>query len=96
MNHCYDCGLDWTASGQAHCRSCHEQFNSTAAFDRHRAGTFAGTDTTADQYGRYCIPVSEFGTPVAKRDGSFGPPLLVLAAREHGDVWVTALRDDRD
>lgn len=37
--------------GQAHCAACHEHFNSTAAFDRHRKD-FA------------CLPVSSFALPM--------------------------------
>lgn len=90
---CDGCGLEWTAQGQAHCKGsrsepgCHQHFNSTAAFDRHRTGEF-GKD-------RRCIPVSEFGNPVRRKDGSSGPPLLVKTSRNGVDVWVTALRDDR-
>ena len=91
MNRCGVCGFEWSAAGQAHCKGsrsedgCHQQFNSTAAFDRHRTG--------APDWG--CIPVERFGDPMVKRDGSLGLPRLVLAARKSGDVWATALRGDR-
>jgi hypothetical protein len=47
---CGHCLREWAPLGQAHCASCHEQFNSTAAFDRHRRGF-------------ECIPAELFGEP---------------------------------
>lgn len=93
MIRCYGCGKEWTAAGLAHCKECHEDFGSTSAFDRHRTGTYARTDVTANQHGRRCIPVERFGDPMKKRDGSLGSPRLVLAARKGGGVWVTALKE---
>ena len=36
LGRCGKCKHEWNALGQAHCSECHEHFNSTAAFDRHR------------------------------------------------------------
>ena len=77
---CHNCGRTWNALGQAHCKECHEQFNSTAAFDRHRTGK---------PEMRECIPVAQFATLNEKT----GLPLLVSTMRADGDVWVTALRE---
>ena len=38
------------------CPTCREKFNSTAAFDAHRTGTY---DLTAPHYGRRCLTVAE-------------------------------------
>ncbi len=38
------------------CRTCGERFNSSAAFDAHRTGSF---DLYAPHYGRRCLTVSE-------------------------------------
>ena len=54
LGRCGTCGHEWNALGQAHCggpKGCHEQFNSTAAFDRHRRDF-------------ECIPVSDFAKPM--------------------------------
>lgn len=47
---CGGCKKQWGALGQAHCASCHEHFNSDAAFDRHRRDF-------------ECIPAELFGAP---------------------------------
>jgi hypothetical protein len=36
MISCTQCGHKWSGLAQAHCKSCHEHFNSVSAFDRHR------------------------------------------------------------
>ena len=77
---CGSCKRTWNANGQAHCRSCHEQFNSDAAFDRHREG---------DADNRECVPVARFSEPFGKAQ----TPRLVQTARADGPVWVTALRE---
>lgn len=77
---CGTCKKEWGASGQAHCRACHEHFNSDAAFDRHREGSMND---------RACIPVERFAEPFGKA----GLPRLVQTERKDGAVWVTALRD---
>lgn len=77
---CGGCGKRWNSMGQAHCATCHEQFNSTAAFDRHREGPFAD---------RSCIPVERFGEPYGKA----AKPRLLRTSRADGDVWVTSLRE---
>lgn len=79
---CGGCKRKWRALGQAHCRECHEHFNSTAAFDRHREGSV--------EEGRYCVRVEDYATPYRKT----GLPRLVRSLRADGEVWVTALRDD--
>jgi hypothetical protein len=33
---CLGCGKTWTGHRRAHCATCHENFSSTSAFDRHR------------------------------------------------------------
>lgn len=35
---CSSCGEMWTGLDRCHCTDCHETFNSTSAFDRHRRG----------------------------------------------------------
>lgn len=77
LGRCGICKFEWTAMGQAHCATCHTQFNSDAAFDRHRKDF-------------KCIPVEDFGKLMLRRDGTPGQPLLVLTER---GVWATARRD---
>jgi hypothetical protein len=33
---CLACGKTWTGHKRCHCASCHENFSSVSAFDRHR------------------------------------------------------------
>jgi len=53
IGRCGGCLREWSPLGQAHCATCHEQFNSTAAFDRHRRDF-------------ECVSVAEFGKPHGK------------------------------
>lgn len=78
--YCAGCGKLWNPLRQAHCKGCHEHFNSDVAFDRHREGPIEA---------RYCVPVEDFSKPYRKS----GKPRLVQAGRADGLVWVTALRD---
>lgn len=54
---CGGCAREWSAGGQAHCANCHEQFNSTTAFDRHRLD-FACLSLAA-----FCEPTGKSGKP---------------------------------
>ena len=54
LGRCGYCKYEWNALGQAHCSTCHEHFNSTAAFDRHRKDF-------------ECIPVADFDKPHGKQ-----------------------------
>lgn len=76
---CGTCERAWSAAAQAHCVSCHEQFNSVTAFDRHRTGP-------ADA--RRCIPVKRFAAP----HGKPREPLHVRTGTEGRSAWATALR----
>lgn len=51
LGRCGGCGREWNALGQAHCSACHEHFNSTAAFDRHRVDF-------------QCLDVSDYAKPM--------------------------------
>ena len=49
---CNWCGKSWTGKAREHCTACHETFNSTAAGDMHRRGSFPDRrcDTTGMIY----------------------------------------------
>lgn len=87
LGRCGKCKREWNAGGQAHCASCPEQFNSTAAFDKHRVGEFATLNGPGD---RRCLSVAEISAPSEKT----GRPRLVRAQRADGEVWVTGLMNE--
>jgi hypothetical protein len=43
------CGRTWTSLTECHCRTCHRQFTSVTAFDRHQPGGDTWTLWTSDE-----------------------------------------------
>jgi hypothetical protein len=41
------CGRTWTSLTECHCRTCHRQFTSVTAFDRHQPGRYRCPDPDA-------------------------------------------------
>lgn len=63
---CRECGKTWTGKTRCHCMTCHVNFSSITAFDKHRVGTF---DPVLD---RRCADPADRG--LVERDGYWGLP----------------------
>ena len=80
QGHCPRCDRRWTGQSEAHCPTCHLQFGSTSAFDRHRTGR---------DEARHCMTEDEMALPREKS----GKPTLVPILRHGAIYWVSEARN---
>jgi hypothetical protein len=83
---CTACGAVWRAPGAAHCTSCHEQFASVTAFDRHRGAR--------GEHG-HCVPPAEAGL-VRRGDGAWSGEAMPAEVIELRAVTRTRLAHAQD